>query len=569
MIRDGWRSLAPTLSEALAAGIREAVLDGRIRGTDRLPAERQLAAELGLSRGTVAAAFASLRAGGWLATRHGSGSTVRIPAALRLRYAPLSVDHPGPLLDLRRALPAAPHDAYTAAVRGALARSPRLLLEAGEPGPGLPELRELIAGRFTGQGLPTRPEQILITAGARAAITLLAAHFRPRAAVVESPTFDGILALLRRPGRRLVPVTVTPAGWDGGQLRAAFGRASGGIALLVPDFHNPTGALMATQTRNELATLAAGTGVTVIANETPRDLDLRLPPEPAPRIPGAVTIGSLSKTVWGGLRIGWIRGPGRLIRELLLNPLCVVCAPPPMEQLIACGLLPRLELLIAQRASELRRQRDHLAAALGGNSAWTFTLPPGGLWLWLRLSGVSGDELATRAAASGLALIPGSRFTQDGTHRGWLRLPYTAPLETLDKAAALLHEAAGRGLWSGVEHGLQRRRSFGCRAGPHDELAVRAVHLPARPGTAVALHRDQRPELLLGAGLVPEPQPQAVRGLLAPEPGFAPQPQPPLGLGAELVDAQCAGDGLIASRAAGLSGAHDDLLDDACRQRAS
>jgi DNA-binding transcriptional MocR family regulator len=441
VISDGWRTLAPSLSAALAAGIRDAVLDGQIRSMDRLPAERRLAAQLGVSRGTVAAAFARLREEGWLSTRHGSGSTVRIPAALRLRYAPLSVDHAGQLLDLRRALPAAPHDAYTAAIRGAVARSPRLLLEDGEPGPGLPELRELIASRFTGQGLLTRPQQILVTAGARAAMALLAAHFRPRAAVVESPTFYGILALLRRPGRRLVPVTVTPHGWDTGQLQTAFGRASGGVALLMPDFHNPTGALMVAETRTQIAALATSTGVTVIANEIMRDLDLRQPPAPVPRIPGAVTVGSMSKSVWGGLRIGWIRGPTRLIRELLLNPLCAACVPPPLEQLIACGLLPSLDLLIRQRASELRRQRDHLATALSGNSAWTFTPPQGGLWLWLHLYTISGDELAARAAATGLALLPGSRFSPDGIHRSWLRLPYTAPPETLTKAATLLHKA--------------------------------------------------------------------------------------------------------------------------------
>ena len=440
-IRADWRTLAPSLSEALAAGIRDAVLDGQIRSTDRLPAERQLATELGVSRGTVAVAFARLRAEGWLSTRHGSGSTVRIRAALRLRYAPLSVDHADPIMDLRHAQPAAPHDAYTAAIRDAAARSPRLLLEAGQPGPGLPVLRELIASRFTGQGLPTQPRQILVTAGARAAMTLLAAHFRPRAAVVESPTYYGILAILRQPGRQLTPVTVTQHGWDADHLQAAFSRASGGVALLVPDFHNPTGALMGAETRKQVAALAASTGVTVIANEVIRDLDLRQPQAPVPPIPGAVTVGSMSKTVWGGLRIGWIRGPARLIRELQLNPLCAVCTPPPMEQLIASALLPRLDLLIRQRADELRIQRDHLAAALGGNAAWTFTPPSGGLWLWLRLSAISGDELATRAAATGLALLPGSRFSPDGTHRRWLRLPYTAPPETLDKAANLLHQA--------------------------------------------------------------------------------------------------------------------------------
>jgi DNA-binding transcriptional MocR family regulator len=428
----------------VAAGIRNSVLDGQIRSTDQLPAERRLARQLGVSRGTVAAAFANLRAEGWLVTRHGSGSTVRIPASLRLRYAPLSVDHQGKLLDLRRAVPAAPHDAYTAAIRAALDHSPRLLLEDGEPGPGLHELRELIAGRFTSEGLPTRSQQILVTAGARAAMTLLVAHLRPRSAVVESPTFFGITAILRRPGSRIAPVTVAPQGWNISQFATACHRSSGGLALLVPDFHNPTGALMDREARREVAALASTAGVTVIANEIMRDLDLREPPAPVPRIPDAIIVGSMSKTVWGGLRVGWIRGPSRLIRELLLNPLCGACTPPPLEQLIACELLPQLDCLIRQRVSELRHQRDHLAAALHDEHAWTFTLPPGGLWLWLHLTSTSGDDLATSAAAAGLALLPGSKFSPDGASANWLRIPYTAPVPALDRAAALLRKASTR-----------------------------------------------------------------------------------------------------------------------------
>jgi DNA-binding transcriptional MocR family regulator len=443
LIGPHWRALAPSLSQALAAGIRNAVLDGRIRASDRLPPERQLAGQFGVSRGTVVAALAALRAEGWLSTRHGSGSTVRIPASLRVRYAPLSVDHDGALLDLRRAVPAAPHDAYTEAANRALARSSRLLLGDGEPGPGLPELAEGLAARLTSQGLPTQAGQLLITAGARAATTLLAGHLRPRAAVVESPTFYGIPAILRRPGRRLIPVTVTPGGWDTGQLTHAFGRARDGVAILVPDFHNPTGALMGQRERGHLADLAASSGITVIANETMRDLDLREPPEPVPRIPAAITIGSLSKSIWAGLRIGWIRAPTVLIRELLLDPLFAVCAAPPMEQLIACELLPQLDGLVRQRVSELRRQRDYLAGELRRDTSWTFTPPPGGLWLWLRLTGMSGDELAARAAASGLALLPGSRFSLDGGLSNWLRVPFTAPRATLGRAVALLREAHG------------------------------------------------------------------------------------------------------------------------------
>jgi DNA-binding transcriptional MocR family regulator len=436
-----WRALGPSASQALAAAIRNAVLDGKIRVADRLPAERRLAAQLGVSRGTVVAALATLRAEGWLATRHGSGSTVQIPAALRLRYAPLPAGRADGMLDLRLAVPAAPVDAYAAAAQRALSRSPRLLLGDGEPGPGLPELREQIAQRLTGQGLATGPDQVLITAGARAAMIWLVAHLRPRATVVESPTFPGIVGIVRRPGRRLIPITVTPAGWDASQLTAAFGHARGGIALLVPDFHNPTGAQMDPQTRTHIAALAAGCGVTVIANEIMRDLDLREPPVPVPRIRSAITIGSLSKSIWAGLRIGWIRAPARLIRELLLHPLCAACSPPPMEQLIACELLPQLDDLLGHRTRELGSQRDHLAAGLRHDSAWTFTRPSGGLWLWLHLAHASGDVLAAQAAAVGLAVLPGSVFTTDGTPSSYLRVPFTAPAETLGKAAALLRTA--------------------------------------------------------------------------------------------------------------------------------
>jgi DNA-binding transcriptional MocR family regulator len=112
-----------------------------------------------------------------------------------------------------------------------------------------------------------------------------------------------------------------------------------------------------------------------------------------------------------------------------------------MEQLIACELLPQLDDLLRHRTRELRSQRDHLTEALRQDSAWTFTPPPGGLWLWLRLARTSADALAAEAAASGLALLPGSAFSATGLLTNYLRLPFTAPPRALDKAVALLRVA--------------------------------------------------------------------------------------------------------------------------------
>ncbi|MGE6738411.1 aminotransferase class I/II-fold pyridoxal phosphate-dependent enzyme, partial [Streptomyces sp. NPDC059900] len=253
-----WRNAEAALSAALARALREAVADGRIRPGSELPAERRMAAALGVSRGTVTAALDRVRAAGWVRTRHGSASTVQLPAAATERVAPLSATgEAGRVVDLSRAVPAAPQERYLEASRRALERAGPLLAEHGEPSPGIPELRAAIAARYSREGTATLPEQILVTSGARAALALLAAHFRPRVAVVEIPTYVDALRVLRAAGTKLTGCRVTTEGWDLKQLRESFAAARGQLAYLVPDFHNPTGALMPAHTRRAVAKLAA------------------------------------------------------------------------------------------------------------------------------------------------------------------------------------------------------------------------------------------------------------------------------------------------------------------------
>ncbi|MFC9504379.1 PLP-dependent aminotransferase family protein [Streptomyces sp. NPDC057002] len=437
-----WRTPDAPLSAALAQAVREAVLDGRVRTGSELPAERRLATALGVSRGTVTAALDRLRDSGWVRTRHGSASTVRLPPAAAERIAPISATgETGSVTDLRRAVPAAPQEAYLAATRRAVERAAPLLAEHGEPGPGLPELRALIAARYSREGLPTRPEQILVTSGARAALTLLTAHFKPRVAAVEIPTFFDALRVLRGPGTRLVGSRVTTDGWDLDQLKAAFTAARGHLAYLVPDFHNPTGALMPQHIRRTVADLAARSQVTIVADETMRDLDLRDRPEPAPRIRGAVLIGSTSKAIWAGLRIGWIRATTPLISSLQSHPLAGPLSAPPMQQLIAAELLGDLEPVLHRRRGELRRQRDHLGKLLADDNRWHFTVPPGGLALWLHLTATPADTIVERVGKSGVELAPGPRFAADATLTHHLRVPYTPPLDVLNRVATVLDTA--------------------------------------------------------------------------------------------------------------------------------
>ena len=437
-----WRNAKAPLGAALAGAVREALLDGRIRAGSELPAERHLAAALGVSRGTVTAALDRLRDAGWVRTRHGSASTVQLPKAAAQRVAPLSATgEAGPLIDLRRAVPAAPQELYLEATRRAVDRAGPLLAEHGEPGPGIKELRTAIAARYSREGTPTRPEQILVTNGARAALTLLTAHFRPRVAVVEIPTYFDALRVLRAPGTKLVGCQVTTDGWDLNQLQDAFTAARGHLAYLVPDFHNPTGALMPPHVRRYVRQLAAEHQVTLVVDETTRDLDLRNHPSPAPRLRGALLIGSTSKSIWGGLRIGWIRATASLIRELQDHPLAGPLSAPPMQQLVAAELLGDLEPILGRRRHELRQQRDHLSDLLADSGRWHFALPSGGLALWLRLTTALADTVVERAGRNGVALAAGPRFAADATLIHHLRVPYTPPHHVLDQIAAVLDDA--------------------------------------------------------------------------------------------------------------------------------
>jgi DNA-binding transcriptional MocR family regulator len=435
-----WRLRSRPLAESFASAVRDAVLSGRIPVGSAMPSERAIASDLALSRGTVVAGLMLLRETGWVHTRHGSGSVVRLPSHMTARTAPWSLDHGGDVeIDLTRSVTSAPHEAYVAASRRAVERLPGLLVDAGTADAGLPRLRELIADRYTSEGLPTTPDQILVTTGAMASLILLAErlHDRGRPVVVESPTFPGALAALHRHRSRLVSLPVTGTGWDNAEHVL---RTSGAdLAYLTPDFHNPTGTVMSDEQRAEIAQAADRHQVTVVVDETLRDLDLRTPPAPARHLSGRgmVIVASTSKVIWSGLRVGWLRATPRLVRELLLNPLHATMYPPPLEQLIAVELLSDLDGVLAGRRAQLRAQRDHLTALLA-ERGWTFDVPPGGLTLWARPPGETGPVVANRARSRGVAVSPGPQFAVDRTLADYVRLPFTAPPDVLTKAVERL-----------------------------------------------------------------------------------------------------------------------------------
>jgi DNA-binding transcriptional MocR family regulator len=434
----GWRTKEPAY-EALADAIRLLCLDNRLAPRTALPAERELAAALGVSRTTVAAAYRSLRDSAHIQSLRGSGS-VTLPLA---RRDPGIRSDPDDAIDLQQATP--PAWPGLAGVFAEVAQSAAAMVgRAGYDGIGQLALRERIAERYTERGIPTRADEVMVTAGAQSAIHLVATVLLTRAdrVLMETPTYPHAADAFRLAGARLVGVPVTTEdGWDLDRAEQAFARTLPELAYLMPDFQNPTGRTMSAHERAVIARAAERAGTVVIVDETTSDLDIDRIAAPEPFGEGAsvLRIGSLGKTVWGGLRIGWVRGPADTIRRLVAARTAHDLGTPEFEQAVAAELVPRLDEIAAQRAVLLREGRDAAVAALG-RLLPQFAVPnvDGGVALWVELDAPLSSPLVMAARVGGLYLSAGSRFAVEGGHDRHLRVPFTAPAETVERAVGIL-----------------------------------------------------------------------------------------------------------------------------------
>ena len=474
VLLDSWRASSAPVYAALADRIRLLVLDGRLAVGTRLPSERDLAAHLGVSRTTVAAAYSTLRDAGHVTSLRGSGSVVRLPDRARVpRSAP-----EGDVLDFTKAaMPAV--DGIAEAAQRAAGRLGAYLSEPGYDTVGRPVLREAIAARYRARGLETSADQIVVTLGAQHAIALLARVLVGRGdrAVVETPGYPHAFEALRAAGARLAPVSVTvDEGWDESALLQTLRRTSPPVAYLMPDFHNPTGATMPEAQRVRVLEAAADEGTIVIADETMAELVVGGPrgassagvgaaagagagalaaarPLPMAAYGPAVTIGSVGKSLWGGLRIGWIRADRPLVERLVRARSAGDLGTPVLEQLIVADLLGDMDGVLEARSRQLRHGRDRLVAGLrSAFPGWSVPSPAGGLTTWVGLGAPVSSQLVLAARRHGLLLAAGPMFGVDGAFERFLRVPYSYPDDETDCALAALAAA-----WDGID-GVQAPR---------------------------------------------------------------------------------------------------------------
>ncbi|MGM5067626.1 PLP-dependent aminotransferase family protein [Rhodococcus qingshengii] len=442
---------------ALADGIRLLVHDGRVPLGVALPSERELAAVLELSRTTITSSYSVLRDEGYLISRQGSRSTVALPAGARpngLMFRSHQPGPSGPVVDLSYAAMAAPAAQVELAYASALQELPNFLPTHGMEPVGIADLRDVIAQRYTARGLPTTAEQIMVTSGAQHALRLLLSVLTSpgERVLVDHPTYPNALEAIRRNGARPVPVPVRPelaGAWDLDGIRSAARQTAARMAYLIPDFHNPTGLCMDSSGRAELAKIAHETRMTLVVDETMVDLWLDAPP-PAPVAShgrGAaktevVTLGSTAKSLWGGLRVGWIRADAALITQLVGARAAVDLGTPVMDQLAAAYLLADDRSLLEQRREVLREQRAVLLGAVAEHLPdWRPTIGSGGMSVWMRMSAPVSTALAAVAPNFGVLLAAGPRFGVEGAFERFIRVPYARSPEDLIRGVASIAAA--------------------------------------------------------------------------------------------------------------------------------
>ncbi|MGC0419425.1 PLP-dependent aminotransferase family protein [Embleya sp. AB8] len=448
---DEWQARPGPRHRRIAESLAEAIERGLAGAGARLPAERPLADALGVGRGTVVRGYETLAAAGLVQRRQGAGTFVEPrpgwthpPTAAVLPVRRLVPD--AEVLDLSLSVPAG--TGHLPPVDGSFTLSGRDG-HGLHPG-GLPELRAALAAHLsTHLGLPTTPDQLIVTAGARHALSLvIAALVSPgRTVLTGCPTTPGLAATVAAAGGRLIGVGVDTLGLDVAAVDRAAARLHAPVILVASAAHDPTGATLAGTRRRALLAVSRGRDAVLVEDLAQAGLDLAPGADrPGPLAAGddaVIAIGSLSKMFWAGLRVGWLRAPGALRGYLAQAAATGAVAPSVPAQVLAARLLRAAD---APWQDGLRRalteRRDLLLDLVAGQlPAWRVDPPQAGLSLWAALPVADATTFVHLAARYGVLVAPGVAACVDGRHRSGVRLSFAESAATLESAVDRLTAA--------------------------------------------------------------------------------------------------------------------------------
>ena len=460
-----WSSGSGPLFRQLAVALRAGIERGALEPARRLPSERALARLLSVSRGTAVAAYDLLVADGLVERVEGSGTFVigagalalppgREGSALVARLVERSTGDPGPEHVVDLSISVLRDAAGLADVAITTADLRAVAPDTGYSPWGLVPLREQLASLVTGWGLPAPHEQIVVTTGAQLAIAAAATcRVRPGDPVlVEDPTYPGAVSAFLAAGARLVGVPVDRRGVLVEAVEAALDQHPA-LVYLQPTLHSPTGAVLAADRRRRLTELLVRSRVPLVEDHALAGLvwetDGSPPPPPmaahAPDAPVAV-VGSLSKRLWGGLRVGFVRAPEPVALRFARVKATQDLGTSAVSQVLATRLLadPDADRRLQARNAELRRRQQHLTTLLGARLAdWSWDEPEGGLSLWVRLPRPVASSFAQAALRAGVAVATAEALSPGAApaHPDRLRLSFSGPEAEISLGVERLAEA--------------------------------------------------------------------------------------------------------------------------------
>jgi GntR family transcriptional regulator / MocR family aminotransferase len=475
------------LYQQIKTYLRQGILSGSLASETRLPACRQLASDLGVNRITVENAYSELEADGLVFSRVGSGTYVLplnpLPSVFNSNEEaswPLwqislqagdanskltlveemlkAAGHPDPVnfasgISDTRQFPA---EEFRRTLQSVMRRDGMAALEYGERN-GYAPLREGIAHILASQGLQTRPENILITAGSQQAIALVSQLIlKPGDVIlVESPTYSIAIELFRTLGFRVVGIPIDSQGMQVEKLERLLQQHHPKLIYTIPNFHNPTGTCLNSARRRQLMVLAERYNIPILEDDFVGDLRYEGRAQPSLKAldPGGqvIYVSTFSKMLMPGLRVGFLVANGPVYDSLLgLKRLSDLATSTLIQRALeAYVTVGRYQAYLRRSCQVFLKRRDAMLEAIDRYlpAGVSFDPPQGGLFLWLRLpENLASEELLPLACEEGVAFSPGKAFFPEGSGgQDWMRLNFVSqPAEEIEAGVKRLGKAIKR-----------------------------------------------------------------------------------------------------------------------------
>lgn len=470
------------LYQQIGTYLRDAILSGSLTADTRLPACRQLANDLGVNRTTVENAYSMLEADGLVFSRMGSGTYVLpqnlaiskhnteislplwqqsfqsrdvasradvVDEMLQAAGHPRPISFAGGISDTRQF----PSEEFRKILQSVMRRDQIAALEYGESN-GYAPLREGITHILASQGLQTRPDSVLITAGSQQAIFLVSqVLLKPNDIIlVENPTYSVAIDLFHALGFQIIGIPVDRQGMQVEKLEKLLQQHHPKLIYTIPNFHNPTGTCLSSARRRQLIVLAERYNVPILEDDFVGDLRYEGHAQPSLKAldPGGqvIYVGTFSKMLMPGLRVGFIVADGPIYDQLLNFKRLSDLATSTLIQraLDAYVTVGRYQTYLHRSSQAFRKRRDAMLSAIKRYlpSSVSYDVPTGGLFIWLRLpETILADELLPLACKEGVSFVPGNFFFIGGASgKEWIRLNFASqPVEDVEEGIKRLGKA--------------------------------------------------------------------------------------------------------------------------------